>query len=810
VRSTAQSLRLAVRTLRVNPAFAAAAISTLALGIAAATVMFSVTYGVLLRPLPYADSDRLVQLSERHADQSTLIREPLISNITYFAWTGRSRTIGPIAIYGHGSYTVGLDEPTRMIGASIAPSMFDVLRVTPALGRPLLPADAVDGAPPVVVISDGLWRERFGADPEAIGRTLSIDRVAHEIVGVAARGFSFPDGDARFWTADTMPNPVGADGKARLWHSNAIARLLPGVWPEQAVAEGTSIAKVQPWPGGEEVYAGSGAPVEVSVVPIARQMTATVRPAILLLLAGAGSLLLIACANVASLLLSRGASRERELAIMQALGASRARVIGQLLVESLLLAIPGGAIGIAVAMLLVRALPAIAPIDFPRVADIRLDWTIAAFAIVVSVLSGVVAGWMPAVRSGHADLVNSLRASAGATAARQTTRRRRALLVAEVSLAMMLLALATVVGRGFVRLLNVNPGYDAAHVLTARVFLPGESLKRGEADQFAAALLERLRGLPVVDAAGAGWMAPFGGSTSATTFTIGPPGREKVNARSLVNVVTPGYAEALGLQLRKGRLLTDADLSSGRQSLVVNEAFVRTFLSDAEPIGVNVGVILSRGVEAEIVGVVGNVLKDGLQSAAQPEVYVPQAHRYSVGGEMKLVIRTAGEPAALSGTVRQAVRDLRKDVAVDNTLPLASQLSDSVRTERLAMATMGSLAGMALLLAAIGLYGMLSYAVSTRRREIGIRAALGADRADVVWLVLRDGMTVTAIGLILGLAAGTGAARLIESQFFGVRAFDPAALILAPAVLALVACAACLIPARRAAALDPAIALRSE
>jgi putative ABC transport system permease protein len=807
-----QSLRLAVRTLRVNPAFAIAATATLALGIAASTVMFSVTYGVLLRPLAYAESDRLVQLSERHADQTTLITSPHLSNVTFHAWNGRSRTIGPIAIYGRGSDTVGLDEPTRVVGASVSPSAFEILRVAPAVGRFFTADDALDNAAPVVVLSDGFWRERFGADPSVIGRALSINRRSHLIVGVAPRGFSFPDSEVRFWTPGGLDAPVQADGKLRVRHGSAIARLLPGISPEQAAAEGTAIAKTQTWPGGGnvEVYAGSGAPVEVRVVPISRQMTSGVRPAILLLLAGAGCLLLIACANVANLLLSRGASRERELAVMQALGASRGRVMAQLFVESLLLAIPGGALGVAAALVVVRALPAIAPVDFPRLADIRIDWTVAAFAVGVSALSGVLAGWMPAVRSGRADLVNSLRASAGATAARQTARRRRVLLVAEASLAMMLLALATVVGRGFVRLMNVNPGFNAERVLTARLFLPGEQLKRGEADQFSAALLERLRAMPVVQAAGAGWMTPFGGSTSATMFTIGAPGREKVTARSLVNVVTPGYAEALGLQLRKGRLLNETDLSSGRQSIVVNETFVRTFLGEAEPIGINVGIILSRGVEAEIVGVVQNVLREGLQTAPQPEVYVPPAHRYSVGGEMKLVVRTTGDPAALSGVVRQLVRDLRKDTAVDNTLPLAAQLSDSVRTERLAMASMAGLAAMSLVLAAIGLYGMLSYSVSTRRREIGIRAALGADRRDVVWLVLRDGLAVTAVGLIFGLAAGTGAARLIESQFFGVRAFDPAAVIAAPIALGVVALAACLIPARRAAAIEPATALRAE
>lgn len=375
---------------------------------------------------------------------------------------------------------------------------------------------------------------------------------------------------------------------------------------------------------------------------------------------------------------------------------------------------------------------------------------------------------------------------------------------------MLLLVMATLVGRSFVRLLSVDPGFDASQVLTARIFLPGGTLRPGEADQFTTALLGRLRVLPGVQAAGAGWMTPFGGSTSFNTFTIAAPGREPATARSLVNVVTPGYAEALKLRLRAGRLLTDADLSSSMQSLVVNEEFVRTFLRGAEPIGLNVGVILSRGVEATIVGVVRNVLKDGLQSTPQPEVYVVPAHRYSVGGEIKLVVRTAGDPISVAGTVRQLVRNLRTDAAVDNVLPLASQLSDSVRTERLTTSTLGAFAMMAMLLAAIGLYGVVSYSVSTRTREIGIRAALGASGRDILWMVVADGMGVAAIGLLIGLAGAAGVARVLQSQLAGIQPVDAVAFLLAPALLASVALTACLLPARRAAALEPAVALRHE
>lgn len=802
-------LRFALHTLLAHKGFFAAAIAILALGIGATTAMFSVVYGVLLRPLPYPEADRLVYLSERHPGGTMASgTAPLLSNLTYHAWNGQSRTISTIGTYGTRTHSVGVDEPVRIPGGSLSPSMFELLRVSAVHGRSFTDDDVRPGAPPVVLLSDVLWRERFGGDPSVVNKKIHIAHTAHTIVGVAPPGFAFPDGKTRYWTA-TIPRPATAGGNVQISGTNAVARLLPGVTPAEAAAEGTAIARSQPRPLFAEMIWGKGGPVEVQVRTMMDRITAPIRPVLLVFLAASACLLLISCVNVANLLLSRGAARERELAVMLALGASRGRLIRQLLTESLILAFLGGAAGIALAAGTLRALPAVAPVDFPRLADIRIDWTMAAFASIVSLLSGIAAGLMPAVRSGRTDTSPVLRP--GRTGSeRHTARTRRTLLVAEASLAMLLLIVATLVGRSFVRLLSVDPGYDPSQVLTARIFLPGGQLRPGEADQFASALLGRVRAVPDVRAAGAGWMAPFGGSSSFNTFTIAAPGREAVRARSLVNVVTPGYAEALKLQLRAGRLLTEADLSSSTQSLVVNEEFVRTFLGGAEPIGLNVGVILSRGVEATIVGVVKNVLKDGLQTAPQPEVYVPPAHRYSVGGEIKLVVRTVGDPIALAGLVRQLVHDLRTDAAVDNVLPLASQLSDSVRTERLTTSTLGAFAALALLLAAVGLYGVVSYSVSTRQREIGIRTALGASKSDVLWMVVREGMAVAGIGLVIGIGGAAAVARVLQSQLPGIQPVDAVAFLLAPAVLAMVALAACLLPARRAAALEPAVALRHE
>jgi putative ABC transport system permease protein len=804
-----QSLRLAVRTLLTNKPFTAAAVATLALGIAATTTMFSVTYGVLLRPLPYPEPDRIVKLWERRPGDSIANREALFSNISFHGWNGKSRTIGLIGSAGAYPRTVGLDEPTRLVGSDVSPEMFGILGVVPMHGRFFTEEDTRDGAPPVVVLSERLWRERFGGDLAAIGKTLPIDRQAHLIVGITPSGFAFPREDVRYWTTSTFSPLLGPKGELRLRGESAYARLLPGVSVEQAAAEGTAVAKAQTWPSENNPFWGQGAPEEILVRSISAQMTAAVRPVILLLFAGAGCLLLIACANAANLLLSRGSARARELGVMAALGATRARIVTQLLTEGVLIATLGGILGVSLAGLIIRLLPTLAPIDFPKIGDVRIDWTMAIGATLISLFAGVAAGLLPALRGGRHDLMSALRTT-GASSSRQTARSRRTLLFAEAALAMALVALATVVGRGFVRLLSVDPGYRAEHVLSARVFLPGELLKRGEADLFASALLERVRGVPMVRAAGAGWMAPFGGSTSANTFTLGAPGREKVSAPSLVNVVTPGYAEALGLQLRAGRLLTEADLSSPLQSVVINEEFARTFFPGFNPIGLNLGVLLSRGVDAEVVGIVGNVLKDGLNTNPRPEVYLVAAHRYSVGGEMKLVIRTDGDPVGFAAVLRQFVRELRTDTALDNVVPLASQVSDSIRTERLAATTMGSFAVLATILAAVGLYGVLSYNVATRRREIGIRSALGADARDITWLVVRDGLGMTSIGLLVGLTAAVGGGRLLQSALFGIQPLDPVAVFVAPLVLLAVALAACLMPARRATRIDPVVALRAE
>jgi predicted permease len=803
-----QDLRHAFRSLRRTPGLTAAVAVTLALGIGAATTMFSVAYGVLLRPLPYRSPDRLVRVWERHPGATAMLTESTLSNITYHAWQTSGRTIESLGAFSATTFTVGLEEPTRIGGAALSPSVFRLLGTTPVLGRFFTNEDARQGATPVVVLSENLWRDRFGGDLGVVGRTVVIDQQRNIIVGVAPASFAFPDPSVRLWQVMELPPPAGGPNQ-RVMAGSVIARLADGISPEQAAAEATSIARSQNRPPVVEILWGKGGPVEVEVRPIVGDMTAPVQPAVLLTLAAVGGLLLIACANVANLLLARGVSRQREVAVRAALGAGRGRMIRQLLTESVVLSILGGMLGMVIASLLVRAMPALVPRQFPRLDDVRVDWLMCVVASVVTVTSGVIAGLVPAFGSVRRDMVTALRDGAGATVGPIAGKARRTLLAGEAAMAVMLLVVALLVGRSLMTLMRVDAGYDADNVVTARVFLPGSQRGQAETDVFVPILLERVRALPGVIAVGAGGMAPFGRLTMATQLTVNVPGRVPVAARSRVYVVTPGYAEALRLRLRSGRYFESSDLASGTQTMLVNEEFVRTFLQGVGPVGFTTESFLTRGARAEIVGVVGNVLKEGLRSAVQPEVYVVPAHRYSLRSEIHLLARTAGDTSALMRALRETVHSLRADAAVDDLTTLRVQVSESVGKERLATTTLAGLALMATLLAAVGLYGVLSHVVSARQRELGVRAALGASGRQIARLVIGDGMRTTGVGLVIGLAAAAGVSRFLGSMLFGIEPLDRLAFVLAGVLLTAVAFVACVVPARRAARVDPIEALRA-
>lgn len=807
-------IRLAFRAMRADKSFTLAALLTLALGIGATTAIFSVVYGVLVRPLPFPDPDRLVQLSEVvPGGTPALPGQHWISNLSVHAWDPHRRTIGRMATFSTGSATVGVDPPRQTPGGSVAPHFFDVLGVQPVMGRFFVPEDAAPGAAPVVVVSRELWTEILGGDPRIIGRTLVIDERPHEIVGVAPAGLGVPLRETRFWTPLNVAPLLAANGRdTRVEGSRAIARLVPGVTPEQAAAEGTALARGVSRPRAADLLFGTGGPVEIRVRTLRDQMTEQVRPALLVLLVGVALLMLIACANVANLFLSRGVSRERDFAVRVALGAARGRLVREALTDSLVMAAIGGLLGMALAWALVGALPAAAPDDFPRLDAVQLDWRALTFAVVASMAAGVLSGLAPALRGSRSSLLPALREGIGASSSRRTRLVRRGLLVAQASLAVMLLVGAALLGRSFTRLVQTDPGFDAAHVLSARIYLPGASRGQAQADAFLAELLARVRALPGVTAAGAGNMAPLGASTYMAGFTLPVPGRDAVTGRALSYVVTPGYAETLALRLRAGRTFEARDETSGVQPWVVNDQFVATFLQGVEPIGFRFpgSVVTSTPASAEIVGVVGNVLKDGLDQPPQAEVYVLPALGATIRREVYLVLRSQGDPIAHADAVRRIVAEIRGDAAVDRVEPLQAQMADSVAQPRFAASVLLAFAVLALGLAAVGLYGVLSYMVARRQREIGVRGALGATRANIVALVVREGMAVAVAGLAVGLVSAAALTRLMQAALYGVQPLDPVSFVAAPAVLIVVALVACTIPARRAAAIDPAHALRRE
>ncbi|MBY0497253.1 MAG: ADOP family duplicated permease [Cyanobacteria bacterium] len=750
-------LRLAVRGLTRHKTFTLAAVITLALGIGASTAIFTVVYGVLLRPLPFSDPDRIVRLVDARPGGAPVFAGRPFTNVTYHAWTAVARTIGPIESYVPFTFTAGLREPTRIRGAFVSAGLLQMLGVAPQRGRFFEPADGAPGTSPAVVLSDALWAEYFGRNEDAVGRTLTIDGRSHLVVGIAANGFAFPERETRMWVV-TGPIRPPQGGRIQVT-GGALARLAPGATAAAAAAEGTQVARSVGWPKSADFFLGDSGANEVRVQTLADELTGNVRPALLLMAAGVGCLLLMACANVANLLLSRGVAREREFAVRVAMGAGRWRLTRQMISETILISGIGGVFGLAIANMAITLLPSVAPEQFPRLDAVQIDWRAYAFAFSVSIAAGIIAGVVPAHRGGRPDLLPALRESTASTGTRMT-RIRRILLATEAALAVMLLVAAMLLGRTLMRLLDVDPGFDRQNVLTTRVHMPRDA----NSDPFLEELLTRLRGMPSITAAGAGNMMPLGESAAAHMFTPQIPGRAPITVRGRAYWVTPGYAEAVGLRLRNGRLFNTSDLSSPLQSMLVNEEFVRTALGGVEPLGLQIPSMLTGNTTAQIVGIVSDVLKEGPAAVAQPEVYIPApAHKYSIRGEINLVIRTADDAAKHAAAVRSLVRELRSDAAIDPVVAMSDKVMASVAQPRFAAFVLSSFAFTAVTLSAVGLYGVLAFVVARRQRELGVRSALGAPRTTLVGMVVREGMTAVLGGVAAGIAGAAAMTRLMQA-----------------------------------------------
>jgi putative ABC transport system permease protein len=818
-----QDVRYALVIMRRSKAFTAAALATLALGIGATTAVFSVVYGVLLRPLPYPAADRLVHLSEEHPGAASPLRVPMLSNLTYYAWSAAPRTVESFAAYRTQEFTVEFPGgASRMTGATVTPSLFGLIGQTPARGRFFHDDEGREGNGGVVVLSDRAWRERFNADPSVVGRGLVIDDKPAVIVGVARPGFEFPARDTllRMATEVLRPSPDAVSGlRGRMSVINGLARLRVGATTAQAEAEGTAAARSVVRPMADNMLFGIGGPPTVHVRSEIAEVTLRIRPALMVLAVAVVCVLLIACANVANLFLSRGVARQRELTLRAAIGASQGRLARQLLTESLVLSTIGGTIGIVLARLLVSLAPMMAPRDFPRLDNIVVDTSVVAFAVFATLATAVLSGLAPALQGTRVDLVESLHGGDGATAGgfrgRRAQRLRDALLVAEAAFAVLLLVAAALLARSFVRLVGVDAGYTADNVVAAEVVVPG-----GDADDKAVAMqtlidaiLDRTRATPDVVVAGATSMMPLGRLTLIAGFPAPwrPPGAAPANARTLVYRVTPGYAEAIALRLKQGRFLRASDRAGGTNAWVVNEEFARQYLPP-NPLGYQWKPTVEPGTPErvnEIVGIVANVLMNGNDARPQPEIYQIARDGGRFGARFQIVVRTAANPALFAPVLRGIIREAAPTAAIE-TNTLAERVARSVDEPRFAMAILVAFAALALALASVGLYGVLSYAVSQRRRELGVRAALGASRTALVRLVVRQGLGATTIGLVIGLLGAAALTRLMRSVLFGVAPLDPISFSVAPLVLVPVALLACAIPARRAAAADPSESLRCE
>jgi putative ABC transport system permease protein len=800
--------RYAFRSLRRSPGFAIVAVLTLALGIGATTAIYSAVRGVLLRPLPYPDADRLMVLWLDN--QREQIQRDITSYPTFLDWN-EAPSFELMAGYSPGLATLtGDGDAEEYSGARVTGAFFDVLRVTPQLGRRIGEEHTRGGNHEVVVLSHGLWTRRFGADPGIIGRSIRINDSPRQVIGVMPQGFAYPTG-TDFWS----PLPTDTEGmtelvaaRGALWLS-VIGRLRTDATLAQADAElATIMARV-----GEEYpnAAGNG----VFIEPLRDTIVGNVRPGLLILLGAVGFVLLIACVNVANLLLARGAARRRELAVRSALGASGSRLATQVLIESMVLSVVGGAAGLLVGYAGTRLLIAASPTDLPRLDAVRVDGVVIGFAVLVTVLTGLIFGLAPAIQARAAGLATTLRAGGRGSSGAGLARTRRLLVTAEVALALMLLVGAGLLVRSFAALQAVEPGFRTERVLTFRVSAGASRYPEpASVRQFQTELLERIGALAGVESA-----------TGVTTLLLSrlpnmspvaiegfpPPGDDDAVVSVTNDIVHPSFFETMRVPLLRGRGFDPSDAAGGTPVVIVNETFVRRFLPDTDPIGRR----FTRGdpqdsaaVWQTIVGVVADTRRSGLSEPVRPEAY--RSSTQFAPRSLQVLVSTAGPPLTMVRPVRDILAGLDPDMALSQINTVEDNLAEALATRRFVMLLLASFAVMAVTLAAIGIYGVLAYLVGQRTRELGIRMALGAGRGAVLDLVVRQSMRHVLPGVVIGAAGALALTRLLQSQLFGVPATDPVTFVAVTVLLVGVALVATGVPAWRAVRTRPVEALKLE
>jgi putative ABC transport system permease protein len=811
MRTLWQDLRHAFRILTKAPGFSLVAILTIALGIGANTAIFTVVYGVLLRPLPFPQPDRLVQLVERYKQQ---IGEAGVDYKQFRLLLNYGQLFEGMAGYTQVGYNMATGTGAdHLRGMPVSANYFRVLGIGPVVGRDFLEEEDQGSGQRVAIISNSLWVRRFAADPREIGQTVLLNGEPFTVIGAlppnfdpmglaGAPGSGAPD----IWTPLALVrNTVGTGGNIR-----ALGRLKQGVTRTQLEAQANFITR-----DFRHDYARGMDEQEVlAFLSYQLMIGAEVRPYLFLLFGAIGFVLLIACANVANLVLARGGSRVREIAVRRAIGASRAQLFQQLLTESILLALVGGALGLLLAQVGLSSLLAIAPVDLPRAAEVRLNGWVLGFTFVISLLTGLLFGLAPALDTSRANVSESLKEGVGrSSAARGGARLRRVLIVGEFAISLVLLAGAGLMIATFSKLLHSNPGFDPHPILTLEFWLVGSPYNStAQIDAFNRSLVQRLEHLPGVDGVGiiaAGLPLEFGGNEPIKLS--GPKGFEyySVDYRE----ITPGYFRAMSIPLKQGRFFSDSDSETSARVVIVNQAFVHEHFANRGALGEP---ILFRNTPCQIVGVVGDV-KSYLDQPAPATVFFPSPQvSYNTSKLFEgwfprvVTLRSSVDPASLGRSAREAIAAMDPTIPTGRVRSMEQILSRSLALRSFMMTLLSLFAGLAVLLASVGIYGVISYAVSQRTREIGVRIALGARPSDVLRLILREGLKLVLIGVAIGVAAALALTRFLATLLYGVSATDPLILVSVASLLVVTALAACYVPARRAMRVDPIIALRCE